>query len=53
LAVLEAHSYVALIHPGNTSAKCISDPRYRPHDFKGVRHLTGPASLAVSPAPAA
>jgi glycosyltransferase involved in cell wall biosynthesis len=35
--------FVALVHPGNTSAKNTRDPRWCPYDATQVRALTGPA----------
>ena len=31
--------YVAIIHPGNTSPKRISDPQWRPYPTQRIRHL--------------
>ncbi len=52
LHVLPDHKFfVALIHPGNTSAKHVHDSRWRRADFAFVQTLTGPDWPAASPAP--
>jgi glycosyltransferase involved in cell wall biosynthesis/GT2 family glycosyltransferase len=40
--------FVALVHAGNTSAKNVRDPRWRPYDAASVRALTGTAWPAAN-----
>jgi glycosyltransferase involved in cell wall biosynthesis len=41
LMLAESDFYVGLIHPGNTSRKLTSDPRYRPVPVEELRELMG------------
>jgi hypothetical protein len=41
VALADASFYVAMIHPGNTSRKLTSDPRYRPVAADKIRQIMG------------
>ena len=41
IALPDTRFYVAIIHPGNTSLKRTSDPRYRPVAAEQIRQIMG------------